>query len=881
LTGIGTSVLLTFLLVFAYLTVHSIRTRKREPATSCWRLADTPLARWAARRASVRFGLLRSLRGLALGHDEYGVGPGKDVSECAVTFFVPRRPLELRIRATEGELPQILDVTARIGDRATSLPHRLDRRLGQTGPMLRVQVLAAQSVDRVLLKLESSGQVFSIQVEVNVVRQRCAAHELLREARQHARSGDPGRARGLLHDYLGHSRINPHAWLLLGQVQLELAQLERAALCGLRAADAGLHEQGLPLYQAAREKDRGGDPTGEVKQLRARAAEWKPPDNPGVIALRHRRRYFLGLGGHHLLEHTEYLEIRRRAAGRLLGRVGFPLVAGRQHLLRSELQIVRAGGDVEKIPDEFFTVGDSEDRNPFIATQEEKFCAWILPDVDVGDVIVWSYEVLRQDSRLGENPQPFILADLAHAHHPTLDGSAAFIVPKDLSVRFLPRNADGIRTEELPEGTRGRPERTHVFTLNRQPRERNSGVPFGHYLLGPIVGCAAMGATWPDVARQSRQDIAPERPEPDPLPEPLSRVVADAGEPAQALRRAFYWIRDHIRYAAVDSAQAHVGRDLRAAAIVGRGVGDCKDKTYLLSLVCRELGIPHQMLAVSTETGLVVNELPGMQFNHVFLRARPGSTWRYLDASNPLAVYTGAPLLCQGLSALLLADEPEVVTIPVDDPETNGLAVTVRLTDLAGGWVQGDVLLHAVGVTARYIDEHWKGLTLGLTDPRHAAQETFRQVLRGLVVDEFAKETDTGTADALDLTCRGRLCGALPLEDRLVSHLTCRVPGLPVASWGQIELGPMFVFPFPLRVELTVEIQGAARARLADVSRVEGLETEICSIDEQFSRDDRSASLRRTVVLPRRIVEGEQVADLPDVFAAIERALQVAVAFTS
>jgi hypothetical protein len=84
-----------------------------------------------------------------------------------------------------------------------------------------------------------------------------------------------------------------------------------------------------------------------------------------------------------------------------------------------------------------------------------------------------------------------------------------------------------------------------------------------------------------------------------------------------------------------------------------------------------------------------------------------------------------------------------------------------------------------------------------------------------------------------------------------------------------------------MTIQIELIIGGDLHGRLIDVSRIESFENGICRIHEESGREDGSTYLRRSITIQQKYIRGDQTADLPSTFEALEAALQVALAFTA
>ena len=560
----------------------------------------------------------------------------------------------------------------------------------------------------------------------------------------------------------------------------------------------------------------------------------------------------------------------------MLRQLSFDFSADHEWLLHSTLRIVHPDDKIETVPVEHFMMSDAESKNIFITMENKQKGSWILPDLEIDDVIEWSYDLLSRDRYLDEVPHAFILASLANESFPTFSGSLEFTAGDRDKVAFVTQNAS---LEPSIQTTNEGKTISYTFTQERFIPVRNTGFTYENNYLNPVIACTHGEGDWAGVAHNILQQIAGKNPAADAVPAQLAEVLAPGCDKTASLANAFYWIRDRIKYGAFRSGSMRIGKERRAEKLLERGIGDCKDKSYLLALVCEELEIPYNYVSVSVEHGLMVEGLPADQFDHVFIRAKPAEQWLYLDAANNMSIFGNPPAWCQGVMVLTLDEAGTRILVPEDAPEMNRLVFSERVESLTDGWLDDAVAIDLAGHSARYFDERWKGLSLGLSEPQQAAQQAFRDFMPSLVLAEYERLADTTHSDSCLVSGRGRRGRAVRIGDRRIVQLTWMVPWLPLGYWRLFEINRLFVFFFPLTIRLEVIISGELHRQLVDVSRISALENDICSIREELQMEATSTTLRRTITIKQKFVRGECLQDLPATFEGLEAALQAVLAF--
>jgi transglutaminase-like putative cysteine protease len=162
--------------------------------------------------------------------------------------------------------------------------------------------------------------------------------------------------------------------------------------------------------------------------------------------------------------------------------------------------------------------------------------------------------------------------------------------------------------------------------------------------------------TWNDVAHWY-DGLAQARMRPDAASRArLASVLQGANDEQEKLRRIYEWVRDNVRYVAVEIGiggfQPHDANDVCANLY-----GDCKDMAGLLCMLGREAGLQVDPVLVSTwQNGPPDTTLPSpLQFNHVIAYARSAGIW--MDATDKGAPFGQLPWYDQGLPVVVVGTD--------------------------------------------------------------------------------------------------------------------------------------------------------------------------------------------------------------------------------
>ncbi len=791
-----------------------------------------------------------------------------------VLLFVPRRPVSFELFFPQ-QLPIRITSVGYGPDGAEDLREFASREtLAGDERRVVIEPFDLTRTGRVVFGVDTPG-FFQARLEVRVVRESEVDLEIVEDAHGLARVGRFSEAIAKLEEYEAFSTENPSVCAWLAEWHRECGELDRASDYVARALRWGSVESCRALYRAIQE-DRPRGSAEEVRDLQAAASDWPLASNVGAVVLERTQRHSLGLSGGQLRSTRETLEIRRPAAARMLRSLEFSFPGERSLILDTTLEVLRASGEVEPMSMEHFTVGDDRGSNIFVTVEDRRVGHWILPDLEAGDVIRWAYDLYYRDRTVDGRSQAFVLTSLFHGFFPTLRARSEFVAPDRDPLRFDVRNFDAERDARTVGGSR-----VDTFVGDRFVPARGTGFAYENEYLNPVIACARDALDWKAVAREIWRTNFGTEAFTEALPEPLAEITRGAQSRSEALESAFYWTRDKLKYAALRSGEARIGAENRAHEIVEAGVGDCKDKSYLMALVCRELEIPHEIIAVSTQSALLIEELPADQFDHVFLRAETPDGWVYLDAANPSATFGPAPAWCQGISALALTDRAEILTIPVDAPQANRMELTEVFDHREHDRLAGRFRFSATGQSARLIDENWKGLSLSFDDERHGAQLSLRRYLPSAVVEELDRWADTSRSSEFGVSGRHRRGTLVRLDrrQRAVCTLTWDVPFLPFSYWSMFHNDRLFAINLPASLTVAVRLEGELRRTLADVSSVESIDNRVGSVAESVTEEPAAITVRRTIELKGRLYRDDDVALVRKTFERMEKALQLVIVF--
>ena len=176
----------------------------------------------------------------------------------------------------------------------------------------------------------------------------------------------------------------------------------------------------------------------------------------------------------------------------------------------------------------------------------------------------------------------------------------------------------------------------------------------------------------------------------------LSSIIAGAASDTAKLRKIYEWVRDNVRYVAVEIGiggfQPHDANEVCANLY-----GDCKDMAGLLCALAREAGVQVDPVLVSTwQNGPPDTTLPSpLHFNHVIAYAPSSGIW--MDPTDKGAPFGQVPWYDQGLPVLVVNGDGrgELRTTPRASAEAQTILLDwdVRLAGDGSASISGRTVL--------------------------------------------------------------------------------------------------------------------------------------------------------------------------------------------
>ena len=501
----------------------------------------------------------------------------------------------------------------------------------------------------------------------------------------------------------------------------------------------------------------------------------------------------------------------------------------------------------------------------FVFFSDQRAKIFTMPAVEPGAVLEYRYRLRIRDQTVWHGWR-------FQSEAPTLISRFTMLAPSEWPVRS---RTYGIElepdVERVPEGFKStfRWEARDVPGMASEP-----GMPPLSERVARLA-IAPLGFTsWNDVAAWYRNLSESRERDDDGIQALVDSLVGRVAERDRQMRILYEWVRDNVRYLAVEIGIGGY-QPRRAGEVCTNRYGDCKDMATLLSAMAEAAGISvHQVLVSTWQNGRPDTTLPSpYQFNHAIAYAPDIRGGLWMDVTAKGVPYGELPWYDQQVPVLVVGDDgtASIMVTPGAEAASNAERVswTVALDDTGFATVRSrTVLTGALAMEAReelaYATEQERKRWVESCLPRECASgATIRRVsLTGLlpVEDSLAVEVDFVT----------------PVFALREEHGLSFRPGMIIAS-GLPDLfrpGPRrhpVRFRFGMRRELALSIALPPGWVLAEPPVLDSSQTVYGMWRTEVSTIPGGVQFRRTVQLESREVAPEQYAAYQRFLDALRR----------
>lgn len=372
----------------------------------------------------------------------------------------------------------------------------------------------------------------------------------------------------------------------------------------------------------------------------------------------------------------------------------------------------------------------------FVFFSDQRAKIFTLPAIENGSVIEYTYR-LKVSTR-----------GLWHAWNfqdeiPVLRSRFTLIKPGEWPLRYRGYGvARDPAVTPAPAGFKSR----HVWEAhNVPPLVSEFGMPPHQEVLSRVALAPVGFESWNDVSAWYHAIVKGRSRGGDRVKALADSLTAGIPSPRDRLRVLFEWVRDHVRYIAVEvGIGGYEPHD--AEAVLEKRYGDCKDMVVLIAALAARADIRvHPVLFSTLQNGRPDTSLPSpLQFNHLIAYA-PGIDGAdiWMDATEKTCPFGHLPWYDQGLPALIAApgDEGAIVETPREPPSANALRST---------W---NARIHPNGVTTVEGTTTLSGALA--TEVRHALRSAGRNEQREWLESFLARRTPVAVLDTFRLEGTG------------------------------------------------------------------------------------------------------------------------------
>lgn len=149
----------------------------------------------------------------------------------------------------------------------------------------------------------------------------------------------------------------------------------------------------------------------------------------------------------------------------------------------------------------------------------------------------------------------------------------------------------------------------------------------------------------------------------------------------ELIEPVFDFVSKNIRYAAIELGEASF-KPYPAALVLKNAYGDCKGKSALLIAMLKSIGIPaYPALLVTNNSGLILEDIPMINFNHMIVAVPDGEGYLFLDPTAEMIPFNRLPFFEQGCEAFIIKKDKktEFVKMPVDSADDNKISRQCQL----------------------------------------------------------------------------------------------------------------------------------------------------------------------------------------------------------
>jgi transglutaminase-like putative cysteine protease len=304
----------------------------------------------------------------------------------------------------------------------------------------------------------------------------------------------------------------------------------------------------------------------------------------------------------------------------------------------------------------------------FIFYSDQRAKIFTFPAVEPGSILEYRYQLSIQGRTLWHS---WLFQD----EIPTLLSRFTVTYPSEWDLNYRIYNTDvEPQITDAPNGFKA----THFWEERNIPSLKSElGMPPKKDLLSRISLAPVGIKEWKDVAQWYDELSTPQMKANESIKKFSREITTGQQTDLEKLQNIYEWVRDHVRYIAVDMGMGGFQPHL-VTEIFRNQYGDCKDMTTLVCSMAKEIGIPVYPVLISThQNGYPDTTLASpFQFNHAIAYCPallPGGIW--MDATEKGCAFGQLPWYDQGTPVLVIGEDGKAIVqiTPTDSAESNRL----------------------------------------------------------------------------------------------------------------------------------------------------------------------------------------------------------------
>ncbi|HOK56343.1 MAG TPA: DUF3857 domain-containing transglutaminase family protein [bacterium] len=177
-------------------------------------------------------------------------------------------------------------------------------------------------------------------------------------------------------------------------------------------------------------------------------------------------------------------------------------------------------------------------------------------------------------------------------------------------------------------------------------------------------------SSWEEIGKWFFEISKTEKSKGKEIEEVVEQLIKNKKTEEEKIVSIYNYVCSNIRYVGLEMG-IHGYKPHHPEEVLKAKYGDCKDKANLLKKMLEIAGIKSYIALVNTERK-VEKEIPFPgQFNHAILAVLKENNYLFLDPTTEVMKYPDIPPYEQDKYSLVCGENPELVKIPVSQPERN------------------------------------------------------------------------------------------------------------------------------------------------------------------------------------------------------------------